>query len=130
MMTRDDIASILEEIALLLELKGENHFKTRAYRTGAEIVLNSEADIIGLAKKDKLTGIKGIGAALQQKITELVQTGKLEFYENLKADFPPTLFDLFGISGLGPKKIKALYDQLNIDSMLSLLKSNLLTSSD
>lgn len=119
-MTRDDIASILEEIALLLELKGENHFKTRAYRTGAEIVLNSEADIIGLAKKDKLTGIKGIGAALQQKITELVQTGKLEFYENLKADFPPTLFDLFGISGLGPKKIKALYDQLNIDSIDAL----------
>lgn len=116
-MTRDDIAEILEEIALLLELKGENAFKTRAYKNGAEVVRNSETDILGLAKEDRLTGIKGIGAALQQKITELVQTGKLEFFENLKAEFPTSLFDLFEISGLGPKKIKALYDQLNIDSL-------------
>ena len=116
-MTRDEVADILTEIALLLELKGENVFKTKAYRTGAETVLNHEADILGLAKQDKLTGVKGIGAALQQKITELVQTGKLGFYENLKAEFPPTLFDLFGISGLGPKKIKALYEQLEVDSI-------------
>lgn len=119
-MTRDDIATVLEEIALLLELKGENAFKTRAYKNGAETVLNNEVDIIGLAKQGQLTGIKGIGAALQQKITELVQTGKLEYYENLKAEFPATLFDLFGISGLGPKKIKALYDQLNIASIDAL----------
>ena len=122
-MTIDCVAEVLEEIALLLELKGENAFKTRAYRNGAEVVRNHQPDIIGLAKDGKLSGIKGIGAALEQKITELVQTGKLAFYEDLKASFPASLFDLFGISGLGPKKIKVLYDKLGIDSLEALEKA-------
>lgn len=119
-MTPEDIADVFDEIALLLELKGENVFKTRAYKNGAEIVRSSEADIIALAKSNNLKGIAGIGAALQDKIHELATTGKLEFYEKLRAEFPPTLFDLFEIQGLGPKKIKALYDQLDIDSVDAL----------
>ncbi|PQJ30102.1 DNA polymerase/3'-5' exonuclease PolX [Rubritalea profundi] len=119
-MDREDIADVLDQIALLLELKGENIFKTRAYRNGAEIVRSNDADIVALAKENKLDGIAGLGKALQQKIHELATTGKLEFYENLRAEFPPTLFDLFEIQGLGPKKIKALYDQLKIDSVESL----------
>ena len=119
-MSGEEIASILEEIALLLELKGENAFKTRAYKKGAEIITNTDQDIRQLAKDGKLASIDGIGSALQQKIEELVNTGKLDYYENLKAEFPATLFDLFGISGLGAKKIKVLYDQLNIDSLDAL----------
>jgi len=118
-MDREDIADVLDNIALLLELKGENIFKTRAYRNGAEIVRSDDTDIVELAKREALDGISGLGKALQQKIYELATTGKLGFHENLKAEFPPTLFELFEIQGLGPKKIKALYDKLNIDSVAS-----------
>ena len=119
-VTRDTLVNTLEEIALLLELKGENPFKTRAYRQGAEIVQNFDGDIVALAANDELKGIKGIGAALQQKLHELSSTGQLEYYNNLKAEFPESLFELFELQGLGPKKIKALYDKLNVDSIASL----------
>ena len=119
-MTRDQLADILEEIALLLELKGENPFKIRAYRNGAETVRQFSGDIVKLAKDGELKGIKGIGDALQQKLHELASTGKLEYYESLRAEFPETLFELFKIQGLGPKKIKALYESLGVDSTASL----------
>ena len=116
----DSIADVLDEIALLMELKGENPFKTRAYRNGAETVRNYDGDIVAKAKANDLKGIKGIGAALQDKIHELASTGSLEFHTNLKAEFPEGLFELFGIQGLGPKKVKALYDKLGIDSINAL----------
>lgn len=119
-MTRDDLAGVLEEIALLLEFKGENPFKIRAYRTGAETVRSHPSDIVALARDGELKGIKGIGDALQQKLHELASTGTLGFHENLKGEFPATIFDLFRIQGLGPKKIKALYESLGVDSVEKL----------
>jgi hypothetical protein len=103
-VTRETLVATLEEIALLLELKGANPFKTRAYRQGAEIVQNFDGDIVELAANDELKGIKGFGAALQQKLHELASTGQLEYYNDLKAEFPETLFELFELQGLGPKK--------------------------
>ena len=114
------MAEILERIALLLELKGENPFKVRAYRQGAETVLAMEGDVVELAKNDELKGIKGIGDALRDKLGELAKTGNLGFYENLKKEFPETVFALFEIQGLGPKKIKAMYDALGVDSLEKL----------
>ena len=119
-VTRESLVNTLEEIALLLELKGENPFKTRAYRNGAEVVQNFDGDIVARAADDDLKGIKGIGDALQQKLHELASTGKLEYYENLRAEFPPALFELFELQGLGPKKIKALHDKLGISSVAEL----------
>ncbi|MDF1816433.1 MAG: DNA polymerase/3'-5' exonuclease PolX [Verrucomicrobiales bacterium] len=119
-MTREILAETLEQIAMLLELKGENPFKIRAYRGGADTVRQYSGDIVEKAKNDDLKGIKGIGDALQQKLHELASTGKLEFYENLKADFPESLFDLFKIQGLGPKKVKAVYEMLGVDSVEKL----------
>lgn len=119
-VTRDTLIKTLEEIALLLELKGENPFKTRAYRNGAEIVQNFDGDIVARAAANDLKGIKGIGDALQQKLHELASTGSLEYYDNLRAEFPESLFELFEVQGLGPKKIKAVYDQLEVDSIASL----------
>lgn len=88
-MTRENLAEVLEEIALLLELKGENPFKIRAYRQGADTVRSFEGEIVELAEKNELTGIKGIGEALRDKLHELASTGHLQFHENLRAEFPP-----------------------------------------
>ncbi|MCB1231089.1 MAG: DNA polymerase/3'-5' exonuclease PolX [Verrucomicrobiae bacterium] len=119
-MNREDLADTLENIALLLELKGENPFKVRAYRAGAETVMHYPGDIVEMAKDGELEGIKGIGDALQQKLHELASTGKLEYWEKLRAEFPETIFELFDIQGVGPKKVKALYEELGIDSIASL----------
>lgn len=122
-MTREAAAQILERIALLLELKGENPFKIRAYKTGAEVVENYAGDIMQLAAENKLAGIKGIGDALRDKLHEMATTGKLEFYENLLAEFPETLFELFEVQGLGPKKIAALYTELGVASIADLKRA-------
>ncbi len=122
-ISRDEIAAVLDEIALLMEIKGENPFKTRAYRNGAETVRNFQGEIVAMAAADNLEGIPGIGKALQEKLHELASTGKLEFHQNLRAEFPPGLFDLFGIQGLGPKKVRALYDKLKVDSIEALKKA-------
>ena len=120
MISRETITETLENIALLLELKGENPFKIRAYRTGAEIVATFTGDFVQKAKDDDLSDTKGIGKALAEKLHELATSGKLEYYEKLRSEFPETIFELFDIPGLGPKKIKALYDKLNITSVTAL----------
>lgn len=122
-MSREEMAGVLEEIALLLELKGENPFKVRAYRQGAEVVRGLEDDVVELAKRNELTGIKGIGDALRDKLHELASTGRLEFYEKLKGEFPVSIFELLELQGLGPKKVKALYDELNVGSINGLKKA-------
>ncbi|HEY1081325.1 MAG TPA: helix-hairpin-helix domain-containing protein, partial [Prosthecobacter sp.] len=122
-MTREAAAQILERIALLLELKGENPFKIRAYKTGAEVVENYAGDIMQLALEGKLAGIKGIGDALRDKLYEMAQTGRLEFFEKLKTEFPETLFELFEVQGLGPKKIAALYSELGVGSVADLKRA-------
>ena len=119
-MTRERLAEVLEEIALLLELKDENPFKIRAYRQGAEAVRNFDGDIVQRAVSNELVGIKGIGDALRDKLHELAATGKLEFHEKLRAEFPAGLFELFDLQGLGPKKVKALHEVLAITSVADL----------
>lgn len=122
-VTRDHLADILEEIALLLELKGENPFKIRAYRNGAEIVRSFDGDILGRAIDGDLGGIKGIGDALQQKLHELALTGKLAFHQNLRDEFPEGIFELLELQGLGPKKVRALYDKLEVSSLGDLRRA-------
>jgi len=117
---RREIVKTLSNIATLLELKGENSFKIRAYKTGSDIIENFSGDIEQIAKDEKLDEIKGIGKALASKIQEIINTGKLSYYENLKSEFPDSIFELFDISNLGPKKIKNLYDNLKIDSIEKL----------
>jgi len=116
-MTREILAETLEEIALLLELKGENPFKVRAYRQGAETVRAFDGDIVELASSNQLAGIKGIGEALREKLHELASTGTLAYHQTLRGEFPPGLFELFEVQGLGPKKIKMLHELLGIGSV-------------
>lgn len=119
-MTREEAVTILERIATLLEMQGENPFKVRAYRTGAEVVESFSGDIMALAAENKLAGIKGIGDALRDKLHEMATTGRLEFYEKLKTAFPDTIFELFDVQGLGPKKIAALHSELGVSSIAEL----------
>ena len=120
-MNKTDIASVLTDIATLLELKGENPFKTRAYLTGARVIEGlPEEEVARRAEAGTLDEVKGIGEALAQKITELKQTGRLEFYEKLKASVPAGIVELLSIPGLGAKKIRALQERLGVDSIAAL----------
>ncbi len=122
-MDKHEVAHILEEIAVLLELKGENPFKSRAYSNGARIIEALEEDLVTLVKQKSLQEIKGIGEALSEKITELVTTGRLTYYEDLKKSVPEGLLEMLSIPGLGPKKIQALYKNLKITSIHQLEKA-------
>ena len=123
-VTKNDIAGVLEEIGTLLELKGENPFKVRAYQAGARALEGiEEAELVRLVKEEQLQTVKGIGEALAQKITELHATGRLEFYEKLKTSIEPGLVEMLQIPGLGPKKIKALHDRLSIADIAALTKA-------
>jgi len=119
-MTREEISSLFEEIALLLEMKGENPFKVRAYRSCAETVRSYPDDILQMARDNQLSGIKGLGEALRDKLHELATTGRLDYYEKLRAEFPATLFELFELQGLGAKKIMLLHRELGISSVAEL----------
>ncbi len=119
-MTKEAIAETLENIARLLDLKGENVFKIRAYQTAARAVETYAGNLEETARAERLDEVEGIGDAIAKKITELVTTGRLGYYEELKSGFPPTLFELFGINGLGAKKIKALYEKLQVSSLAEL----------
>lgn len=121
-MNKDQVADILQEIGILLELKGENPFKTRAYQNGARALEGLTESLEKVVAEGRLGDIPGLGDALQQKITLLVTTGRLEYYEELKASLPAGLLTLLEIPGLGPKKAKALYEKLGV-SNLELLKA-------
>ncbi len=120
-MNKAEIAAVLNDIATLLELKGENPFKVRAYGTGARLIeALSEEEIDARVQAGTLEEVKGIGEALAQKIGELRTTGKLGFHEKLKASLPPGLVEMLQIPGVGPKKIKVLHEKLGIDSIAKL----------
>ncbi len=119
-MDKDQVAAVLIEIGTLLELKGENPFKTRAYQNAARTLEGLTEPLEKLVAEDRLKGMKGIGEALQEKITTLVTTGRLPYYEELKGSLPPGLVELLGLQGVGPKKVKKLHEELGIDSIATL----------
>ncbi|HEV8073437.1 MAG TPA: DNA polymerase/3'-5' exonuclease PolX [Opitutaceae bacterium] len=120
-MTKNDIADVLNEIGTLLELKGENPFKVRAYHSGARVLEGIEdAELAELIREQRLESVKGLGEALAQKISELHTTGRLKFYEQLKASIAPGLVEMLQIPGLGAKKVRALHEKLGLDSIAAL----------
>lgn len=123
LMNKDQIVRILEEIADLLELKGENPFKVRAYRNAARSLLNMEKDIRDAVSEQSLTSYPYIGRSLADKISTLVLKGRLPYYEKLKRSIPRTLPELLQVHGLGPRKVQALYQKLKIHSIEALKKA-------
>lgn len=116
-MDKHDIARILNDIGMLLEIKGESFFKSKAYYDAARKIELLEEDLESLVKEDRLKDIKGFGKALTQKIAELVTTGRLGYYEDLKDSIPPGLIEMTKIQGLGPKKVRTIYERLGITTI-------------
>lgn len=122
-MDKHEVAAILEEIGTLLSIKGENPFKIRAYHTAARSIESLEEDLEAIVKAKTLKDLPGIGERLSKKITTLVLTGHLPYYEKLKKSLPKGLLDLLRIPGLGGKKIKILYEKLKIKSLNDLIEA-------
>ncbi|MGY8651637.1 MAG: helix-hairpin-helix domain-containing protein, partial [Verrucomicrobiia bacterium] len=119
-MDKDAVAEVLKEIGVLLELKGENPFKTRAYVNGARVLEGLTEPLETLIAEERLGDIKGIGKALVEKITELAETGELEYYDTLKASIPPGLIEMLDVQGMGPKKVKAVHEKLGLETIAAL----------
>ena len=111
------MAAVLEEIALLLELAGENPFKVRAYEAGARAVLTFPGDLDAARRSGELARVKGIGKSLAGVISELLSRGESVLYRELKDKTPPGLLELLRVPGLGPKKARVLFDELHITSL-------------
>jgi len=122
-MTKSEIAVVLEEIATLLELKDENPFKIRAYANAARSIETFGGNLSDLKDEEALAKIPGIGKAIAAKVKELAETGSLKYLQELRAEFPAAILELFSIPGLGAKKIKALYEKLHISSIEQLQKA-------
>jgi DNA polymerase (family 10) len=122
-MDKHEIARILDEIGVLLDLQGENPFKVRAYRNAARALENLEEDLEALIEEERLEEIAGIGAHTAEKITALFKTGHLPYYEKLKKSVPAGLLELLKIPGLGGKKVKTLYEKLKIRSLEDLTEA-------
>ena len=119
-VTKDQVAEVLEDIAMMLQLKGENVFKIRAYTNAARAIETFSGNLRKTAEDEKLAEIEGIGKAIAEKIGVLVTTGTLPYHTELKAEFPPGIFDMFGIPGMGPKKIQAVWHQLEVTTVTDL----------
>ncbi len=122
-VSKAEVVSLLNEIGILLELIGENPFKVRAYANGARVLEGQSEEIEELVRSGKLGELPGFGPALTEKVTTLVTTGRLPYYEDLKKKVPAGLLEMIRIPGLGPKKAKALFDHLKIDSIEKLEKA-------
>jgi DNA polymerase (family 10) len=113
-MDKQQVARVLDEIGTLLELQGENFFRCQAYHNAARAIEQMEEDLGQVLSSDRLGEIRGIGETMREKVAALVTTGELPFYNELREKVPPGLLEMLRLPGLGPKKVKALYDQLGI----------------
>ncbi len=122
-MKNTEIIEILDNIAVLLELKGESIFKSRAYQKAARSIEFLSEEVDKLVSEERLKEIPGVGDAIAQKLTELVSTGHLDYYEKLKAEFPPGINILMEVPGIGPRTALLLTKELGIADIDSLEKA-------
>jgi DNA polymerase (family X) len=119
-MDKDQVANILDEIGTLLEIQGENRFRSQAYHNAARAVEQMEEGLAEVVEAGRLRAIPGIGETLQEAIRTLVTTGSLPFHEKLKSTTPPGLFQMLRLPGMGPKKVKTLFAELGIQDLAAL----------
>ena len=119
-MRNQEISALFREIADILEIKGENVFRIRAYERAAQNIEGLSQDIENIAREGRLHEVPGIGADLSERIKEYLATGKIRIYEDLKKSIPPGLMDLLNIPSVGPKTAKLLYEKLKIKNIATL----------
>jgi DNA polymerase (family 10) len=119
-LTNREIANIFETVADLLQIKGENIHRVLAYQRAADSLREYPRDVKAVAAEGKLTDIPYVGETLAAKIEELLETGKLEFYERLAQEIPPSLVTIMRINGVGPKKAVLFWKELGITSVPEL----------
>src|SRR5262249_37482012 len=119
-MEKDQIALILEEIGTLLEIRGEYSFRCSAYHAGARALRQLEGDLATLVGEKQLQSVPGIGKTLAEKISTLAVTGKLEFYEELRAGTPSGLLQIVSLPSMGPKKAMTIYEKLGVSDIAGL----------
>lgn len=115
-----DVARLLEEIADLLEIKGEQAFRINAYRNAARRIEGLREPIERVQAEGRLRDVQGVGAALEQKISEYLTTGELGYYDGLRAQFPPGLIEILEVPGLGPRKARLVFEQLGVGNLAEL----------
>ncbi len=121
MLSNRDVAQVLDDIGDMLEIVGENLFRVRAHHRAAESVRSATEDVNVLAREARLTDLPAVGASLAERITELVDTGQMAYYNDLKEQVSPRVLELMRVPGLGPKKAKLLYDELGVTTIDELL---------
>src|ERR1700761_6978336 len=114
------IARIIDEMGTLLEVRGENPFRCRAYHNAAQALKSLPSDLSEMITDGRLAKVQGIGETMFAKIAQLSGSGQLPAYDELRRSTPPGLVALLRVPGLGPKKIKALHDELKIESLADL----------
>ncbi|MHB1457974.1 MAG: DNA polymerase/3'-5' exonuclease PolX [Armatimonadota bacterium] len=116
-MKNQVIAGIIDKIADLMEIKGADTFKIRAYRRAASEIDGLTENLIEISKRGELESIPGIGKAISQKIKDIIETGTTPVYEELKSELPVTLTEILTLPGIGPKTVKLFYEKLGITSI-------------
>ncbi|HHX40598.1 MAG TPA: DNA polymerase/3'-5' exonuclease PolX [Armatimonadetes bacterium] len=119
-MKNAEAAELLQNIADMLEIKGESPFRVRAYRDAARAIESLAEPIEAVAERDELEEIPGVGESIAAKLAEYLETGTLAYYEDLREQVRPGLAELLEVPGIGPKKAKLFYEQLGIDSIEKL----------
>ena len=122
-MRNSEVAKVFQDIADLLELKGGEPFKVRAYQRAVRTIEHLPVEIERLMKEGRLKEVPGIGDAISKKITELLTTGRLKYYEDLRAEFPEGISTLLDVPGIGPKTAMRLTQELGIKSVDELEKA-------
>ncbi|HEX2953240.1 MAG TPA: DNA polymerase/3'-5' exonuclease PolX [Bacillota bacterium] len=119
-MNRHQLVAVFNEIGLLLELAGENPFKSRAYYQAARTLETLKDDPEIIWQEGRINELPGFGETLVKKVDELMRTGELAYLQRLREETPEGLFELMRVPGLGPKKVRALYEKLSIQSLEEL----------
>ena len=122
-LTNGDLARIFHDIGDMLEVKGELGFKTVAYHRAADAIGRSAIDLVAAYRAGETPRVPGVGAAISDKILELATTGRMAYYDRLRAEIPPTLVEIMHIPGVGPKTVKQLHEQLGIESLEDLKRA-------
>ena len=118
--TNTEIAAALDELGDLTELDGGAIYRVVAYRNAAKAVRDSPVSVLGMARQGRATELPGVGGIIQEKIIDLADTGDIPAAAKLRAKFPPGVIEMTHLPGLGPKRVRRLYEELGIDSLDSL----------